>query len=157
MPKHMRDAYVLCALLYITWKDLISVLCTYLIPCRPRFLSPTHATQLSLFEMGSVGDNYKCPLCGRVGHGGYAMDWVGYPTCDLCNFGQPRAALASEASQRGIADGLSPMQIRQRQLTTIGGKRGDTAFATFCHSGRPFAILCKFLLPSAGGTIDFVN
>ena len=24
--------------------------------------------------MGSVGDDYKCPLCGRVGNGGYALD-----------------------------------------------------------------------------------
>ena len=24
--------------------------------------------------MGSVGANYKCPLCGRVGNGGYALD-----------------------------------------------------------------------------------
>ena len=31
--------------------------------------------------MGSVGDNYKCPWCGRVGNGGYAPDWLGYPIC----------------------------------------------------------------------------
>ena len=24
--------------------------------------------------MGSVDANYKCPLCGRVGNGGYALD-----------------------------------------------------------------------------------
>ena len=24
--------------------------------------------------MGSVGGDYKCPLCGRVGNGGYALD-----------------------------------------------------------------------------------
>jgi hypothetical protein len=24
--------------------------------------------------MGSVGEDYKCPLCGRVGNGGYAVD-----------------------------------------------------------------------------------
>jgi hypothetical protein len=35
--------------------------------------------------MGSVGDNYKCPWCGRVGNGGYAPDWVGYP---ICTFGE---------------------------------------------------------------------
>ena len=31
--------------------------------------------------MGSVPDNYKCPLCGRVGNGGYALDGVGFPIC----------------------------------------------------------------------------
>ena len=31
--------------------------------------------------MGSVGDSYKCPLCGWEGHGGYFNDGVGYPIC----------------------------------------------------------------------------
>ena len=31
--------------------------------------------------MGSVSDDYKCPLCGRVGNGGYALDGVGFPIC----------------------------------------------------------------------------
>ena len=31
--------------------------------------------------MGSVPDNYKCPLCGRVGNGGCALDGVGFPIC----------------------------------------------------------------------------
>ena len=31
--------------------------------------------------MGSVGENYKCPLCGRVGNGGYSMDGIGFPIC----------------------------------------------------------------------------
>ena len=31
--------------------------------------------------MGSVPDNYKCPLCGRVGNGGYALDGVDFPIC----------------------------------------------------------------------------
>ena len=32
--------------------------------------------------MGSVGRDYRCPLCGRVGRGGYAIDWIGqYPVC----------------------------------------------------------------------------
>ena len=33
--------------------------------------------------MGSVGADYKCPWCGRVGNGGYAPDAVGYPICTL--------------------------------------------------------------------------
>ena len=31
--------------------------------------------------MGSVGADYRCPWCGRVGAGGYAMDPIGYPIC----------------------------------------------------------------------------
>ncbi len=31
--------------------------------------------------MGSVSEDYKCPLCGRIGNGGYALDSVGYPIC----------------------------------------------------------------------------
>jgi hypothetical protein len=31
--------------------------------------------------MGSVGDDYMCPWCGRVGAGGYAMDGINYPIC----------------------------------------------------------------------------
>ena len=36
--------------------------------------------------MGSVPDDYKCPLCGRVGNGGYAMDGVGFPICTEGDF-----------------------------------------------------------------------
>jgi hypothetical protein len=31
--------------------------------------------------MGSVGVDYKCPCCGRVGNGGYAVDGIGLPVC----------------------------------------------------------------------------
>ena len=31
--------------------------------------------------MGSVGDDYVCPWCGRAGNGGYAPDPIGYPIC----------------------------------------------------------------------------
>ena len=33
--------------------------------------------------MGSVGDSYRCPLCGRKGHGGCAIESVGYPICTV--------------------------------------------------------------------------
>ena len=29
--------------------------------------------------MGSVGADYKCPLCGRIGNGGRALDGYGFP------------------------------------------------------------------------------
>ena len=31
--------------------------------------------------MGSVGDNYRCPWCGRTGMGGYSPDRIGVPLC----------------------------------------------------------------------------
>ena len=33
------------------------------------------------WSMGSVGPDFKCPWCGRVNNGGYALDSVGYPLC----------------------------------------------------------------------------
>ena len=31
--------------------------------------------------MGSVGNDYRCPLCGRTGMGGYSMDGIYFPVC----------------------------------------------------------------------------
>ena len=38
-----------------------------------------------VLPMGSVGADYKCPLCGRVSNGGYAPDGIGYPICTGVN------------------------------------------------------------------------
>ena len=35
--------------------------------------------------MGSVGADYKCPLCNRIGNGRYCPDYVGYPICTGAN------------------------------------------------------------------------
>ena len=48
--------------------------------------------RLHLPAMGSVGDNYKCPWCGRNGKGGYAVDGIGYP---LCTDGEHACAFTS--------------------------------------------------------------
>ena len=38
--------------------------------------------------MGSVGQNYKCPWCGRVDNGGYTADWgPPYPICSEGAYG----------------------------------------------------------------------
>ena len=37
--------------------------------------------------MGSVGKYYKCPLCGRVGNGGYALDGVSESIGPICTGG----------------------------------------------------------------------
>ena len=36
--------------------------------------------------MGSVGPNYKCPLCGRMGNGGYAVETFPFPICTEGDF-----------------------------------------------------------------------
>jgi len=37
---------------------------------------------------GSVPDNYKCPLCGRDGNGGYALDGVDFPISEKGGVGR---------------------------------------------------------------------
>ena len=61
--------------------------------------------------MGSVSDDYRCPWCGRIGNGGYALDSVGYPICT----GGAFACL-----WRLIASGnLTPRQIIGDQFVPI--------------------------------------
>ena len=62
--------------------------------------------------MGSVSDDYVCPWCGRVGNGGYAPDWVGYPICteERCS------CLWLSCQDRGID---TVQEFRRHQLRTI--------------------------------------
>ena len=46
-----------------------------------RLLGKLSALSLLFFLMGSVGEDYRCPLCGRTGMGGYSPDWIGFPIC----------------------------------------------------------------------------
>ena len=58
--------------------------------------------------MGSVGEDYKCPLCGRVGNGGYAMDGVNVgPICT----GVKVQYLIDSCLDR-LMHGATPMQIK---------------------------------------------
>ena len=79
--------------------------------------------------MGSTGRS-RCPLCGRWENGLYSMDWIGYPTCSICNFGPDRTG--------GIAEGDSPSLIRLRQLRSI-----------FCMTGK-----VNYLNPAVQGMMD---
>ena len=54
--------------------------------------------RLSFCNMGSVGDTFKCPWCGRIGNGGYAHDAVGYPVCTEGD----HSCLWFQIMQRGI-------------------------------------------------------
>ena len=62
--------------------------------------------------MGSVGDNYVCPWCGRVGNGGYAPDWVCYPICTEGQF----SCLWFTLDTRDIG---TMQEFRRLQLRTI--------------------------------------
>ena len=83
------------------------------------------APSLPFTVMGSVGRDYRCPLCGRRDDGAYAFDHVGFPTCVTCNF---RDGLRSPQElqgcwwaplRHGISEGDTAYQIRARQLRTI--------------------------------------
>ena len=97
--------------------------------CALRAPSPT--------TMGSTGW-FRCPLCGRWSDCGYALDWVGYPVCSVCNFRQtsdpglsvyyhnnPNRRPVTErvaplmSPSGGLADNDTITGIRQRQLQTI--------------------------------------
>ena len=46
------------------------------------YSSPSNNTKgFARAAMGSVGENFACPWCGRTGNGGYAPDVLGYPIC----------------------------------------------------------------------------
>ena len=44
-------------------------------------VADSRTVHLAVWAMGSVSDDLLGPWCGRVGNGGYAPDWVGYPIC----------------------------------------------------------------------------
>jgi hypothetical protein len=87
--------------------------------------------------MGSVGDDFACPLCGRRNHGGYAMDGIGYPLCMVCNFGP------------------SPMMARSNQLDAILGRNLSVPLSQIRDTGNIWMKICKFLVPQRDNTDDF--
>ena len=63
--------------------------------------------------MGSVSDYYKCPLCGRVGNGGYHVDGLNVgPIC------QGSEEVRYSCLDR-ILDGETPNQIIGNALEKI--------------------------------------
>ena len=85
--------------------------------------------------MGSVGRNYRCPICGRTGNGGYAFDHVGYPTCSICNF-----------RQDGFAYGALPEELIAKQLIVIAG-HAESPFRNILLIDSIQIILTTFILP----------
>ena len=72
----------------------------------------SRTAHLAVWAMGSVSDDYVCPWCGRVGNGGYAPDWVGYPICTEGRF----SCLWLSCLDRGID---TVQEFRRHQLRTI--------------------------------------
>ena len=62
--------------------------------------------------MGSVGDDYMCPWCGRVGAGGYAMDGINYPICTD----------GAHSCLNAACGGQDLKAFRARQLAVIFGR-----------------------------------
>ena len=85
--------------------------------------------------MGSVRPGYLCPICGRCGNGGYALDWVGIPTCDTCNT-QPG----------GFFEGTTAQQKRRKQLRGICAN-GDSTLHTLMLLGPAAKLISQFLIP----------
>ena len=86
-------------------------------------------------NMGSVGNNFKCPICGRTGHGGYAFDHIGYPTCSICNF-----------KDAGIANGVLPAELISQQLFSIAGYK-ESFFQSILHIDEIRLRIIACLLP----------
>ena len=89
--------------------------------------------------MGSVPDNYKCPLCGRVGNGGYALDGVGFPICTEGDF----SCLWFQIIDRGLRPGQIVGNAIQKIFWFKTDLPPDTweAIATFtCPSRRIKAV-----------------
>ena len=85
--------------------------------------------------MGSVDRDYKCPLCGRVGNGGYLVDGMSYPVCTDGDY---------SCLWHLYDKGLSPAQIVANALQKVFGKSkwGDL-------SGLVLVNIAKFVIENA--------
>jgi hypothetical protein len=82
--------------------------------------------------MGSVGESYRCPLCGRVGMGGYSIDGIDVPVCV-----DGRWACLSRLA--GGGDTLAT--VRRGHILTVFGTRLGTV-------QRPIVKILAMELPS---------
>jgi hypothetical protein len=112
-----------------------------------RYLGPSRQTrsvsfspvlrQLVPLQMGSVGPAFRCPWCGRIGNGGYAADWIGYPICTegdrsclwhfhmalgfgLSDMRHHQLTVVLLTRRRAVElDPLTPQMQRQRQALSV--------------------------------------
>ena len=84
--------------------------------------------------MGSVGDNYRCPICGITGMGGYALDGIDVPVCTAGKYNCLDKLLDKRAS---------PTVIMAQALFAILGNASRPAFShEFVNAVAEF--LCPF-------------
>ena len=80
--------------------------------------------------MGSVGDDYRCPTCGRVGNGGYVLDWgPPFAVCTngphsclwyrLVEEGPGQVATASEILAAALRSTFSPKRLEAWVFTAV--------------------------------------
>ena len=99
--------------------------------------------------MGSLGDDYRCPLCGRVDPHAYVIDIIGYPTCSFCN------TATGSGNSGGLWHADTPVAIRKRQLIAIRGNMHTLPFYRFTMCERALCEVAKFLVPETDDTEDF--
>ena len=81
--------------------------------------------------MGSVGEDYRCPTCGRTGMGGYAVDGIDVPICTAGPF----------CCLRKVMDGGSSTDIVDQALFAIVGNKNRVFTPEFVHELASF--LCS--------------
>ena len=79
--------------------------------CKSQVLEPSFI--LGQLAMGSVGNDCRCPLCGRTGMGGYSMDGINFLVCTAGTYN----------CMDKISGGSRPTAIVADALFAILGKR----------------------------------
>ena len=90
--------------------------------------------------MGSTGNNFRCPICGRRGPG-YALDRVGYPICTPRIFG----------CMGRIGNGEAPLGIAAAGLFRVFEPHDDENFAQIVRNDP--LIFIKLMSYLKGGEI----
>ena len=67
--------------------------------------------------MGSVGDDYRCPLCGRIGMGGYSMDGINFPVCTTGTFNCMDMISRGAPPTEIVADGLFAILCKRKPFS----------------------------------------
>ena len=86
--------------------------------------------------MGSVSENYRCPLCGRTGMGGYSLDSIGFP---ICTEGKHNCLGKFDSSgTRGVATLSAEDVVGEALGKIIGGVRAFEQCPSLLHHVASF-------------------
>ena len=72
--------------------------------------------------MGSVDEDYRCPLCGRVGNGGYAIDGMCESIGPICTEG-PWSCLWQDVIDGNFIDAIDRHAKAFQAVTVQSGTR----------------------------------